>query len=70
MNEDRTEKYLRQMEHIRGHLWYRYSVTVNQVMVATVKLQLNQNQKCGNYRLHSCILRVHYCFYLSRCSQW
>jgi hypothetical protein len=25
-------------EHIRGHLWHRYSVAVNQVMVATVKL--------------------------------
>jgi len=23
-----------QVEHIRGHLWYRYSITVNQVMVA------------------------------------
>jgi hypothetical protein len=29
---------LRQKEHIPGHLWQRYSVTVNQVMVATVKL--------------------------------
>jgi hypothetical protein len=27
----------RQMEHIHGHLWHRYSITVNQVMVATVK---------------------------------
>ena len=44
MNEGRTEKYLRQMEHIRGHLWDRCSVTVNQVMVATIKLQPNQNQ--------------------------
>ena len=26
------------MEHIRGHLWHRYSITVNQVMVATIKL--------------------------------
>jgi hypothetical protein len=25
---------LRQVEHIRGHLWHRYSITVNQVMVA------------------------------------
>jgi len=31
-------KCLRQMEHSRGHLWHRYSITVNQVMVATVKL--------------------------------
>jgi hypothetical protein len=38
MNEERTGKCLRQVEHIRGHLWHRYSITVNQVMVATVKL--------------------------------
>ena len=30
MNEERTEKCLRQVEHIRGHLWHRYSITVNQ----------------------------------------
>jgi hypothetical protein len=30
-------KYLRQVEHIRGHLWHRYCIAVNQVMVATVK---------------------------------
>jgi hypothetical protein len=35
-NEERTGKCLRQVEHIRGHLWNRYSITVNQVMVATV----------------------------------
>ena len=48
MNEERTQKCLLQVEHIRGHLWHRYSITVNQVMVATVKLsrwwfQLNQS---------------------------
>jgi hypothetical protein len=48
MNEKRTQKCLLQVEHIRGHLWHRYSITVNQVMVATVKLsrwwfQLNQS---------------------------
>ena len=37
MNEERTGKYLRQMEHIRGNLWHIYSITVNQVMVVTVK---------------------------------
>jgi hypothetical protein len=37
VNEERTGKCLRQVEHIRGHLWHRYSITVNQViMVATV----------------------------------
>jgi len=38
MNEERTGKCLRQMEHIRGQLCHRYSVAVNSVMVATVKL--------------------------------
>ena len=28
---------LRQVEHIRRHLWHRYYIAVNQVMVATVK---------------------------------
>ena len=40
---------LRQVEHIRGHLWHRYSITVNQVMVAAEKNskwwhQLNQEE--------------------------
>jgi hypothetical protein len=39
MNDERAKKCLRQVEHIRGHLWHRYSVTVNQVMMATVKHQ-------------------------------
>jgi hypothetical protein len=38
LNEERNRKYLRQVEYIRGHLWHRYSITVNQVMVASVKL--------------------------------
>jgi len=37
MNEDRTGKFLRQVKHIRGHLWHRCSVMVNEVMVVTVK---------------------------------
>ena len=36
MNEEMTEKRLRQMEHILGHLWHRYSITVNQVMVVEI----------------------------------
>ena len=36
MNEEKIGKCLRQVEHICGHLWHRYSITVNQVM--TVKL--------------------------------
>jgi hypothetical protein len=38
MNEERTGKCLRQVEHIRGNLWHRYLIAVNQVMMATVKL--------------------------------
>jgi hypothetical protein len=38
VNEERTGKYLWQVEHIRCHLWQRYSITVNQVMVVTVNL--------------------------------
>jgi hypothetical protein len=30
MNEARIRLWLRQMEHIHGHLWRNYSVTVNQ----------------------------------------
>jgi hypothetical protein len=37
MNKERTGKCLRQVEHIRGYLWHRYSITVNQVMVTTIK---------------------------------
>jgi hypothetical protein len=29
MNAERTGKWLRQLEHIRGHLWHRYSIAVN-----------------------------------------
>ena len=47
MNEEKTGKFLLQVEHIRDHLWHRYSIAINQVMVSTVKLskwrlQLNQ----------------------------
>ena len=43
--QDREE--LQRMEHIRSHLWHRYSITFNQVIAVTVKhskwwLQLNQ----------------------------
>jgi len=40
MNEERTGKFLRQVEHIYGHLWHRYFIAVNQVMGATVKLSM------------------------------
>jgi hypothetical protein len=31
MNEEMTGKCLRQVEHIRGHLWHRYSIAVNRI---------------------------------------
>jgi hypothetical protein len=33
MNEERTGLWLHQKEHICGHLWHRYYVAANQVMV-------------------------------------
>jgi len=36
MNEEMTGKWLRQVEHIRGHLVHRYSRTVNQVIYLSV----------------------------------
>jgi hypothetical protein len=57
MNEERTGKGLQQVEHIRGHLWHRYSIAVNQVMVATVKLSkwwLQLNYKiCSFFDKHT-----------------
>ena len=41
--------WLSKLEYIRGHLWHRYSVSVNQVMVATVRLS-----KCIVSFLHTC----------------
>jgi len=38
MNEERTGLWLRQTEHISGHLWHIYSVTVHGVMVAITNL--------------------------------
>jgi hypothetical protein len=37
MNEERTGFWLRQTEHSYGHLWHRYPVTVNQVMMSILK---------------------------------
>ena len=44
MNEERTGKCLRQVEHIRGHLGHKYSIAVNQVMVTTVKFRSDDQQ--------------------------
>jgi len=38
MNEERIGMCLRQVVHIHVHLRHIYSITVDQVMVATVKL--------------------------------
>ena len=39
INHERgKDRILRQTEHIRDHLWPAYSVTVNHVLVSTVKL--------------------------------
>ena len=49
--------WLQQAEDIYGHLWHRYSVTVNQVIMATVKLsklwlQLNHQELLGQWLLY------------------
>jgi hypothetical protein len=41
MNEDRIVKCLRQVEHIHGHVWHKYSIAINQVMVATVSFRID-----------------------------
>ena len=48
MNDERIGKCLPQVEHILGHLWHRYSITVNQVVkFSKWWLQLNQeDSKC------------------------
>jgi hypothetical protein len=38
MDEERNGKCLEQVEDIRGHLWHRYSIAVNQVAVAQRKI--------------------------------
>jgi hypothetical protein len=71
-DEERTELWLRQTEHIRGHLWHIYSITVIQVMAVTVKLskwchQLNHETS----KLFSCQaldltpLLIHSCISIS-----
>jgi hypothetical protein len=52
VNEERTGKCLRQVEHIRGHLWHRYSITVNQVM-AYLDLHLEIDSE-GRLRTKRC----------------
>jgi len=43
MNKEMTGKYLRQMEHIRGHLWHRYSMYQSWWRPYNIRwLQLNQ----------------------------
>jgi hypothetical protein len=49
MKEESTGKCLRQPEHIRGHLWHIYSIAVNQVVVATVKLSKSYSFPIVNF---------------------
>jgi hypothetical protein len=51
INEERTGKCLLQVDHICGHLWHRYSVRVNRVMVASEKLQPIGNLLILCYRI-------------------
>ena len=81
MNEERTGKCLRQVEHIRGHLWHRYSITVNQVMVATIKLSkwwlgsvaslfaatLYQINPDRNHKLWNIVSTERYIYSICRC---
>jgi hypothetical protein len=39
MNEERAGLCMRQIEHTSDHLWLRYSVTVDQAIVATANFQ-------------------------------
>ena len=51
MNEERTGLWwLWQTEHMLGHISHIYSVTVNQVMVATVKLSKRCLQRNPGFR--------------------
>jgi hypothetical protein len=56
--DERTGKCLRQVEHIRGHLWHRYSITVNQVMEGHMWVTL-----CHEYIMMRLIL---FCFFFGQ----
>ena len=63
INEKITRLWLRQTEHIRGHLWHRYSVTVDNVMFASVKLSEwrlsnGSDQLNDTYSIYSCCWHV------------
>ena len=51
MDEEMTGKCLRQVEHIRGQLWHRYFIKINQIMVAAATLYQgnpDRNRKLWN----------------------
>ena len=50
MNEKMSEVWLRQAKHIRVHLWYRYFLAINQVMIMLVRKdkQWSTNFICDN----------------------
>jgi len=47
MNGQRAGKCILRMEHIRGHLCHRYSITVNQVMVSSNKKRKDLSPQPG-----------------------
>jgi hypothetical protein len=51
MNEEKTGKCLQQVEYIRGHLWHRYSIAVNKVMVYRSWLETGKENVAGLNRL-------------------
>ena len=54
MNEERTGLWLRQMKHIRGHLWHKYSVTEK----SCTMLQYNSGHDSGHpwKQLERCLI--------------
>ena len=64
MNEERIGKCLRQVEHIRGHLWHRYSIAVNQVMSGDRIACLTRDYICDIfYDSQMCIARHSNCHF-------
>ena len=65
MNEERTGKCLRQVEHIRGHLRHRYSITVNQFMVASLLAEtLYQGNPDRNHKLWNTVSSERYILHM------
>ena len=50
MNEEMIGKFLRQVEHICGHVWPIYSIADSEVIVVTLKLSNKGNNKITELR--------------------